>query len=378
MNLDLSPAQKKTLATALTMGGLVFIGAITLLVLIGCLLLIQQFSNVFFPLAVSGILALLLKPYYAWWLKRTKQRRVISVILVYTSVGIPALAAVAAVAVPLISELRGLLEHVPEWTEAIQGYIQQNIPAVAEFWQNYNLTEKLQGMFQQHTGTLSQGMQSLSAKTLSAGAEIFRALTSLFSWLVVPIYVTFLLVLRPASADRLEERVLPFLKPETRRDVAYLAREFCNIVVAFFRGQLLIALCQGVLFAVGFTLAGLEYGIVLGFLAGLLNIIPYLGSFFVGAGLTLPLAFFQPDGGIWTLFWVLIAFIIVQAIEGNFLTPRIMGDRTGLHPLVIIIAILFWGSVFGGILGMILAIPLTAFLAVFWRLLREKYFREVV
>ncbi|MFW5997070.1 MAG: AI-2E family transporter [Lentisphaeria bacterium] len=377
MNLDLSPAQQKTLAAALTMGGIIFIGAITLLVLIGCLLLIQQFSNVFFPLAVSGILALLLKPYYAWWLKRTKQRRVISVILVYTSVGIPVLAAVTAVAVPLISEVSSLLAHIPQWMETLEVYLQQNLPEVSEFWQNYNLTEKLQGVFRQHTGTLSQGMQSLSSKALSAGAGIFQFFTSLFSWLVVPIYVTFLLVLRPVSAARIEERVLPFLKPETRGDVAYLAREFCNIVVAFFRGQLLIALCQGVLFAVGFTLAGLQYGILLGFLAGLLNIIPYLGSL-VGAGLTLPLAFFQADGGIWTLIWVLVAFIVVQAIEGNFLTPRIMGNRTGLHPLVIIIAVLFWGSVFGGILGMILAIPLTAFLAVFWRLLREKYFKEVV
>lgn len=377
MQLELKPAQQKTIAAALTMGSVVVIGAITLLVLIGCILLVQQFSNVFFPLAVSGILALLLRPYYDWWLERTRQRRILSVILVYTSIGLPVLAALAAVAVPLINELRGLLEHILQWAEAIQAYVQQNLPDVNAFWQNYNLTEKLQGMFQQHTGTVSQGLQHISAQALSAGAGISRALTSLFSWLVVPIYVTFLLVLRTAPADQLEQRVLPFLKPETRQDITYLAREFCNIVVAFFRGQLLIALCQGVLFAVGFSLAGLQYGIVLGFLAGMLNIIPYLGSI-VGVGLTFPLAYFQPDGGLWTLLWVLIAFIIVQAIEGNFLTPRIMGDRTGLHPLVIIIAILFWGSVFGGILGMIFAIPLTAFLAIFWRLLRKKYLREVV
>jgi predicted PurR-regulated permease PerM len=65
-------------------------------------------------------------------------------------------------------------------------------------------------------------------------------------------------------------------------------------------------------------------------------------------------------------------------VEGNFLTPRIMGDKTGLHPLLIMVAVLFWGSVFGGILGMILVIPLTAFLAVVWRLMREKYIRAVL
>lgn len=377
MQLELKPKQQKTIAAALTMGSVVVIGAIILFLAIGCLMLIQQFSNVFFPLAFSSILALLLKPYYNWWLKLTGERRIIAVVLVYTSIGIPVLGGLAAVALPIISEFRSLLENIPQWTEAIQGYFQQNLPAATEFWQNYNITEKLQGMFQQYTGTFSKGIQGFSAKTFSAGAEIFRIITSLFSWLVVPIYVTLMLALRPVSANQLEERVLPFLKPETRQNVAFLAREFSNIVVAFFRGQLIIALCQGVLFAIGFTLAGLEYGIVLGFVAGMLNIIPYLGSL-VGAGVTLPLAFFQPDGGIWTLLWVLIAFIVVQSIEGYFLTPRIMGDRTGLHPLVIIIAILFWGTVFGGILGMILAIPLTAFLAVFWRLLREKYLREIV
>ena len=75
---------------------------------------------------------------------------------------------------------------------------------------------------------------------------------------------------------------------------------------------------------------------------------------------------------------VLIVFAVVQAVEGYILTPRIMGERTGLHPLVIIVAIFFWGSALNGIMGMILAIPLTAFLVVFWRLARERYIDEWV
>jgi predicted PurR-regulated permease PerM len=75
---------------------------------------------------------------------------------------------------------------------------------------------------------------------------------------------------------------------------------------------------------------------------------------------------------------VLVVFTVVQMIEAYGLTPRIMGDRTGLHPMVIIVAIFFWGSALNGIMGMILAIPLTAFLVVFWRLTREKYVTELV
>ena len=75
---------------------------------------------------------------------------------------------------------------------------------------------------------------------------------------------------------------------------------------------------------------------------------------------------------------VLVVIAVVQTIEGYVLTPKIMGDRTGLHPMVIIIAMFFWGTAFGGILGMILAIPLTAFAVVFWRLAKEKYIQEWV
>ena len=75
---------------------------------------------------------------------------------------------------------------------------------------------------------------------------------------------------------------------------------------------------------------------------------------------------------------VVVVFTPVQAIESYVLTPRIMGNRTGLHPIAVIIAIFFWGTAFGGIWGMILAIPLTAFGVVFWRLLREKYMTQIV
>ena len=75
---------------------------------------------------------------------------------------------------------------------------------------------------------------------------------------------------------------------------------------------------------------------------------------------------------------VLVVFAFVQLIEGYYLTPKIMGERTGLHPLAIIVALFFWGTAFDGIAGMVLAIPLTAFLVVFWRLAKAKYISEIV
>jgi predicted PurR-regulated permease PerM len=129
---------------------------------------------------------------------------------------------------------------------------------------------------------------------------------------------------------------------------------------------------MGALLAVGFTLIGLKFGLVIGLFVGVLNIVPYLGSI-IGIAITLPLAFLQPAGGWQLVGLVVLVKVIVQTIEGWFLTPKIMGERTGLHPVTIIVAIFFWGTAFDGILGMLLAIPLTAFFVTAWRLAKHKY-----
>ena len=162
-----------------------------------------------------------------------------------------------------------------------------------------------------------------------------------------------------------------------REDILFLLNEFIAIVVSFFRGQLLIGLIMGCLFALGFALVGLKFGLAIGLALGVLNIIPYLGTM-IGLAVALPLAFFQPEGG-WQLLGMVVAVqILVQNIEGWYLTPKIMGDRTGLHPVTIIVAIFFWGTAFGGVLGMLFAIPLTAFFVTLWRLLSKKYFSDEV
>jgi predicted PurR-regulated permease PerM len=131
---------------------------------------------------------------------------------------------------------------------------------------------------------------------------------------------------------------------------------------------------MGVLLALGFSIIGLKFGLFIGLALGLLNIVPYLGTI-LGLAITLPLAFFQEDGGWKLVGLVLLVKAIVQCVESWILTPKIMGHHTGLHPIVIIVAVFFWGTAFGGVLGMLLAVPLTAFFVTVWRLAKLKYFR---
>jgi predicted PurR-regulated permease PerM len=276
----------------------------------------------------------------------------------------------------IVDQLTELVASLPSWWSASVAWVKAHMPAIADFIQHNPYVKHLTSAVEGQGGDILGGLGSVGRQALSAGAGIVSWAVGLIAWAVFPIYFSFFLMTDTSRIADVE-RHLPFLKAETRKDVVYLFSEFVGILVAFFRGQLVIATIQGMLFAVGFSLVGLKYGAVIGITLGFLNIIPYLGNI-IGLATALPLAFFQDGGGIGRVAAVLGVFALVQSIEGYFLTPKIMGDRTGLHPVVIIIAIFFWGSALGGISGMILAIPLTAFLVVFWRLALEKYVHELV
>jgi len=196
------------------------------------------------------------------------------------------------------------------------------------------------------------------------------------SWLIVPVYLVYFLIAHALSPAAVVKN-LTFFKKETRGDLVFLLDEFVRIIAAYFRGQLVIACIQGVLFGIGFWIVGLPYGLVLGLSLGCLNVIPYLGNI-IGLSVALPLAFFGAAGGVTRLLLVIGVFVMVQVFDGYWLTPRIQSKGTGLSDVAIVFSLLFWGVIFQGILGILLAIPLSAFFVVVWRLLKRKYIREVV
>ncbi len=371
--LELGPRQRKIVAGALTLTGLAAILALLYAIFALLARFVATFSPVLLPLATAAILALILRPYYAWLL-RCARRPGLAAALVFLSLLAPAVCALWFFGAVLREQVQGLIQQFPVWIEAASARLEKWLPQLNVLWTEQGETVK--GELRARGGWLAQQLLALFQRMLSAGVGIFQVLGGLLSWVVLPVYLFFLLTARPVSLQALN-RALPFLKDGTRDDVVYLAREFVNILVAFFRGQFVIAAAQGVLYAAGFGLAGLQYGVALGLTLGLLNIIPYLGNL-IGLGVALPLAWFQAGGG-WELAAVVLAvFTAVQCVEAYFLTPRIMGRQTGLHPMAILFALFFWGTAFGGLMGMILGIPLTAFLVVFWRLLKAKYIRAVI
>lgn len=372
MPLSLSERQQTTIASAVTI-----LSACVIIVALGGLFWLigaffNRFSNVFLPLAVAAVAALVFKPYFAFLRTRLRLPPVLALVGVFLSVLVPVVGFLWFFGALVVDQVSDLVSKVPEWWRSGVAWAKVHAPQVEAFIREHEVLAKVEEQQQ----SLVKGLGIFSKGALSAGADFLRWVGGLLGWVVLPVYFSFFLLMeRRGTLDM--GAFLPFLKSETRDDVVYLVNEFVSVIVAFFRGQLIVAFLQGLLFAIGFSVIQLKYGFVLGLALGFMNIIPYLGSI-VGLSIALPLGFFQPDGGIMQVVWVVVVFTIVQIIEGYVLTPKVMGDRTGLHPMVIIVAVFFWGSALGGIMGMILAIPLTAFLVVFWRLAQDKYMTELV
>lgn len=369
----LTEGQRKLVGFALAL--LALLATIALLGLVIWVLggLVGRFAGVLWPLAVAGILALILRPIVDWLEGKMKLHRLAAVILLFGSFLILAGGLALLIVPPLARQVLDFISYLPALWERALAYLEQSYPAWKEVGNRYlnnpTVHSLLQSLLNDFNSLASHALPSLRA----AGAGVLTAVSFVTSFAVIPIYLFFFLLSRSAPADRLAEH-LSFLNPGVRADVVFLVREFIGIVVAFFRGQFLIGLIMGILLAIGFTAVGLRFGLFIGLAIGVLNIVPYLGTI-LGLSVALPLAFFEQDGGWLTVGLVLLVFVLVQATEGWFLTPRIMGRRTGLHPAVIIFAVFFWGTALGGLLGMILAVPLTAFFVTAWRLVKQKCFR---
>ena len=179
----------------------------------------------------------------------------------------------------------------------------------------------------------------------------------LLSLIMVPIYLFFLLKERPRIEKRWKD-YLPLRASPLKDEIAAALSEINNYVIAYFRGQLLVCLVDGTLIGSILTLFGLNFAPLIGLLVVILTMIPYIGIVICWVPAVLIAAF---QWGDWTHpLIVTIIFIVVQNLEGMFYAPRIVGKSVGLHPMTVIVSIFVWGLLIGGLLGPILAVPLTA------------------
>ncbi len=445
----LSDRQRKFLGFVACFAGALLLGCLFTAVILILNRAFDLFGGVIWSLAISGMLAILLRPVVGFFEEKARLGRFTSILLLYTLVIATAGSSTWFLGGKVIYQTKEFLGTAADWPERLEEKAKQSLPpetwesisgqvdAFKEYWkevlgQEKNLVVILPGPEQAIYDTLNvdqretfraldpdernaffsilekaeqivylerkateirnramEAMEKQGGELAEKSAAVIKSawsgLLGFFAQMtylaVIPIYLFYFLGSNRNLIDELEKE-LGFLSASVKGDVVFLLREFVGILVSFFRGQLLIGVLMGLGYAIGFSFSGLKFGITLGLLFGLLNIVPYLGSI-VGIVTALLVAYLQPGGiaetGEWTvLIGCGISFAVVQLIESYYLTPKIMGQQTGLHPVVVMVSIFFWGTALGGILGMIFGIPLTAFIIIAWRLLCRKYFQQSI
>lgn len=327
------------------------------------LLIIYQLLPILTPFLVSILLAYMGDPVVDF-LERYKVPRTVGVIAVFVLVSLIMLV-LLLVLVPMIGrQLVSLYGLTPQLIDWLQGsalpWLQLQLGISAKI----DSLDSIKQMFSENLGKTTDVMQMLLAK-ITASSVVF--LGWLANMLLIPV-VTFYLL---RDWDILVAKLRRLLPRKNEKLVVNLIAECHEVLGAFMRGQLLVMLALGVVYAAGLMVLGLELGLLIGLLAGLASLVPYMG-FIVGIGAALIAGLFQFGLDPYLLLGIVAVFAVGQALESMLLTPLLVGDRIGLHPVAVIFAILAGGQLFG-FTGVLLALPVAAVIMVLLRHLYTLY-----
>jgi len=338
-----------------------------LALLVGGGWLIYLLAPVITPFAISAVLAYFGDPLVdrlekaSIW--RWKVGRTVAVSIVFVLM-LSLLTVVLLIVVPLlVDQIRLLVHRFPDWIEWFSGTALPWVASKAGFelkdFDHLQLTETLKEYWKEISSAAFRVVDLISR----GGMAVAVMLTNL---ILVPV-VTFYLL---RDWDLLIQAIRDLLPRNKEAEVSQLAVEVDGVLGAFFRGQLMVMLALGVIYSVGLSLVGVEFGVLIGLGAGLLSIVPYLGTI-VGVVVAAGAALFQFHD-VFHLVMVFLVFGVGQGAEGMYLTPKLVGDQIGLHPVAVIFAVLAGGQLFG-FLGILLALPVAAVLNVLVRHMHQKY-----
>ena len=329
--------------------------------------LIYLLAPVITPFAISAVLAYLGDPLVdrlekaSVW--RWKVGRPVSVGIVFFLM-LSLLVVVLLIIMPmLVEQIRLLIQRSPEWIEWFSATALPWLAAKAGFELTDFDPARFAEMLKQHWREISSAAFKLMDIISKGGMAVAVVLTNL---VLIPV-VTFYLLRDWVLLVRGIHDLLP---RNMESEISRMATEVDDVLGAFFRGQLMVMLALGLIYSIGLSLVGIELAVLIGIGAGLLSIVPYLGSI-VGVLLAVGAVIFQFQDWFHVVM-VLLVFGMGQMAEGMYLTPKLVGDRFGLHPVIVIFAVLAGGQLFG-FLGILLALPVAAALNVLVRHMRQKY-----
>ena len=335
---------------------------ITVAVLVALYLLIKRLSGVLLPFLISFVVAYMLAPIVDFFQKKCRLRnRLLSVVVTLVLV-IGLIAGAVAALTPMVSkQMTTLSTSVTEYVRNFNpsDYFSPRVnEAIKEAVANLDVEKLLQNQ------DIQKAIKSFVPKLgswISSGISSLAGLAVVF---VCLLYIIFLLI----DFEKIRANWATYIPDRWRVPVVMLIGDLDRHMNGYFRGQALIALCVGILFAIGFQIIGLPMGIAMGLIVGVLNLIPYMQALGIPPCIFLGLIqSFETGRPIWVVMLsIAIVFIIVQSIQDLVLTPKIMGNVTGMGPAAILLCLSIWGALLG-VVGMIIALPLTTLLVSYYK-----------
>lgn len=341
--------------------------AIWLIALAVFVFALYELSNVLLPFVAALALGYLLDP-VADRLERWGMSRLMATLTILVVFLLVALL-VAMIAAPILArQTAGFIEAFPKLLMRLQALASEQGAALLERW-GLRIAERLGVDPSVAAGDLQKAANDMLGK---AGQWLIGFFTSLLSGGAALVGLVSLLVITPVVAfyvlldwDHMVEAIDANLPRDHRDTIHRLARDIDAAMAGFLRGQSLVCLFLGLWYGLGLTLVGVNYGLLIGVVGGLLSFIPYVGSLTVFL-LSVTVAIVQGWPG-WSLPALAVAVVAVgQFLEGNVLTPRLVGQSVGLHPVWLMFALLAFGSLFGFV-GLLVAVPVAAALGVLAR-----------
>jgi predicted PurR-regulated permease PerM len=333
------------------------------------LLLLWLLSDILLPFVVGIAVAYFFDPLVDR-IQRLGLSRSWATILVVTVAALLSIAVILAILPYLIEQVTAFSQNLPARLAKLSERIQPVLePLREQLGMSAASVADLQQAITSRAGQILAWLGSLLAGLLTGSLALFNLLALIFLTPVVAFYLL-------RDWDSILAKVDSWLPREHAEIIRHLGREADKAIAGYVRGQALVCLALGLFYSVGLALVGLDFGIVIGMTAGIISIIPFVGSFTGGIlAIGMALAQFPPD-------WMsvaLVAFVFAagQFIEGNILAPKLVGDSVGLHPVWIMFALLAGGSLFGFV-GVLIAVPTAAVIGVIVRHLIGRYHESAI
>ncbi|MDO1581735.1 AI-2E family transporter [Rhizobium oryzicola] len=329
------------------------------------IIFLLAFRTILLPFVAGMALAYFLDPVADWLERRGLSRLMATVVILISFVLMFALALMLVIPL-IVSQFNDFAKSLPNYISQLQQLIASPENSFLPHW----MATQVQAAKENFSSVMSEGagfLGTLLSQLWSSG----KAVVDIISLFVVTPVVAFYILL---DWDRMVEKVDSWIPRDQVATVRQLAREMDRAVSGFIRGQGSLCLILGIYYAVGLSIVGLNFGLLIGFVSGMISFIPYIGSL-VGLVLSVGVALMQfwPDYP-WVIA-VVCVFFTGQFIEGNILQPKLVGSSVGLHPVWLMFALLAFGAMFGFV-GLLVAVPAASMIGVLVRFALTRYLQS--